>query len=142
MSVPPSPLPAPPPPVPADGSSGNRFSLATLFVFMTLAAVLLAAISALLRGALDDDIYPRSQDAIGWMVAGLFLGAVMGLVLGLQQFRRGRAAAIGLLAGGVLGLLMGWLATCSAQDVLVVTVILSFGSLLVVGVAFVLRPRG
>jgi F0F1-type ATP synthase assembly protein I len=120
-----------------NGDPARGFSLSTLFVLVTACAALIAGVTPLARHASAEGI--SASNLLGAMGAGFFGGMLLGLVLGLLQFRLSLAVPLGALAGGVVGLAAGMLVLLPQGLLFTSAVAMIVGSALVVAVAMVTR---
>ena len=118
--------------------SSSGFSLASLFVLTTVAAVLVAGIA------------PVGQQMVQGRVEGFWLamslgcgflaGLLIGLILGMHQYHRGYGALLGAGVGGGLGLLTGPLMLLPLSMLQPVALAMFIGSLLMIAAAVLMRP--
>jgi hypothetical protein len=121
----------------------HGYPLGALFVLVALCAVMIGGITPLFRIAGDgDDAAVRSIDAGMVMVAlgsGFVGGLVVGMVVGLLQFRAGLGLLMGGTLGAIIGMAAGAMALLSGDQMLAAAAAMTAGSALVVGVAVVMR---
>lgn len=118
----------------------NRgFSLAALFVLVTVSAVAVAGIAPLFRNWEERRIDPWAIPV--WMLAGMLSGLTLGIAMGLHHFRVGRGIGLGAVAGMVLGALAGPMCLLLPADLPSVGLAMFVGSLFIVGVASVTRIK-
>ncbi|MDX1944339.1 MAG: hypothetical protein SFU86_02955 [Pirellulaceae bacterium] len=118
-------------------SPRHAYSLSALFVLMTASATLVAGVTPLLRLATKGDF-----ESLALLVAGaigLVAGALLGLVVGLLQFRRRLGALVGTAAGGIIGIVAALFALMPPEVLGPAGLALLVGSGLIVGVALVNR---
>ena len=125
---------------PTEGAQTRGFSLSGLFVLVTACAALVAGFTPLVRqfgsgreGAIG------SLDLLGAMGAGLFGGMLIGLVLGLFQFRVGLAVPMGAAAGATIGLAAGLVALLPTAMLSTSATAMLVGSGLIVAVSLINR---
>gem|GEM_PF-5876745 len=118
--------------------SGGGVSLASLFVLTTVAAVLISGIAPvgqqIVQGRVEGFLLAL---ALG---CGFLAGLLIGLILGMHQYHRGYGALLGAGVGGGLGLLTGPLMLLPLTTLRPVAMAMFIGSLLMVGVAILMRP--
>lgn len=128
---------------PAEGApgyarSGAGVSLASLFVLTAVAAVLVAGLTPVGQAIVHNRIETH------WLVAAPLLGSggglLIGIVLGMHQYHRGYGLLLGAGIGGGVGLLAGPLMLVPLTALQPVAMAMFIGSLLMVGVAFLMRP--
>jgi hypothetical protein len=123
--------------------SRHGYPLGALFVLVALCAVMIGGITPLFRVAGGgDDAAVRSIDAGMWMVAlgaGFVGGLVVGMVVGLLQFRAGLGLLMGGTLGAVIGMSAGAMALLSGNQIGAAAAAMTAGSALVVGVAVLMR---
>ncbi len=116
----------------------HGISLASLFVITTAAAVLIAGFAPVAQRMVEGKV------GIGELAAalggGLFGGMQLGLILGMHRYRRLLGAIIGAAVGAGVGLLVGPLTLLPARLLQPVGTAMFIGSLLMIGVAIVMRP--
>jgi hypothetical protein len=103
---------------------------------VTLCAVMIGGITPLFRMT-DEGVH--TEWLLVAMAAGFLGGLVVGMVVGLLQFRAG----IGLLMGGGLGAVIGTaagvMALLSSRQIFPAAAAMTAGSILVIGVAVLMR---
>jgi len=113
------------------------YPLGTLFVVVTTCAVLIAGVAPLARAAAGE------RPDVGTLLAALFLGAFVGMIVGatvgVLQFRPILGVLLGGAAGTVIGLASGAMALLSQKQVGPAAAAITAGSVLIVGVALVMR---
>src|SRR5437016_648185 len=109
------------------------YPIGALFVLVAMSAVLAAGVAPLSR-LKDEEAIGLGLEA-GAVLAGLALGAVVGMVLGLLHFRRGLAVLFGGSAGAVIGATSGLMCLVPERLILNSAAAMIAGSGLVVGVA-------
>ena len=113
------------------------YSLSALFVLMTACAVLVAGFTPLIRLAIAGEIESGLLFFAG--LAGLVLGGLLGLIVGLLHFRRVTGAIVGGWAGCVIGAAAGLIALLPIQSLPAVGLAMLVGSGLIVFVALMNR---
>ena len=118
--------------------SRHGVSLGLMFVITTFAAVLVAGIAPvgqqLVLGRVG--LLPL---AIA-LVCGLLGGALLGLILGMHRYARVLGALLCSLVGAGLGSLVSPMVLLPANLLPLVAMAMFVGSLLMIGVAFIMRP--
>ena len=120
--------------------SRHGFSLAALFVLVTASAVVIAGAAPLVR-----DFENRDLDAaavLGCMAAGLTVGFLLGLTIGVHHYHRSRGILCGIGTGSVLGLMVGPMCLLRPNELGAVALAMFVGSVLIVFVAAFGRKRG
>jgi hypothetical protein len=113
------------------------YPLGALFVLVTLSAVLVAGITPLVRKVFAEGT--GAWEAFGAMAAGATAGAIVGMVVGALEFRRGMGVLMGGGVGTLLGGAAGLMAMLPAGQIATAAVAMLVGSSLVVGVAVLMR---
>jgi hypothetical protein len=121
-------------------NSVRGYPLGALFVLVTVCAVLLAGLSPLVqsfqRGTVSVEAF------FGALGIGALCGMLLGMILGLFQFRIGRGVMTGAGAGCVIGLVAGAMSLLSSQQILTAATAMTAGSGLIVAVAVMMRRTG
>lgn len=120
-------------------SPRGGYPLAALFVLVTIAAVLTAAIAPLARQVQRGEL-EWTTPVLAAGIGALALGVIC-LVLGGAIFGWVRGMLLGGLAGAVVGTVAGPLALVNSRDLLPVTVAMIAGSLLAVILALGMRRK-
>jgi hypothetical protein len=118
-------------------SSRQGYPLGALFVLVTLCAVLLAGVSPLVKNLTDGMISPR--EFFAYVGGGAVGGMLLGVVLGLFQFRIGRGVVVGAAVGCVIGLVGGAMSLLSGKQIFTAATAMTAGSGLIVAVAVMMR---
>ncbi|HEY2415489.1 MAG TPA: hypothetical protein VGI40_24820 [Pirellulaceae bacterium] len=121
-------------------STRRGYPLGALFVLVTFCAVLLAGISPLMKN-LDQGMTSPGQ-LLGYLSAGALGGMLLGMILGLFQFRIGRGVITGGGVGCVIGLVAGALALLTNGQILTAATAMTASSGLIVAVAVMMRRSG
>jgi hypothetical protein len=113
------------------------YPIGALFVLVTVCAVLVAGVSPLVRalGQPDAEIW-RGIAAVG---VGALLGQIVGLFLGVIQFRVVLGICLGALAGTLIGAAAGGLSLLPTEQLASSAAAMTVGSGLVVAVALAMR---
>jgi hypothetical protein len=112
------------------------YPLGALFVLVTLCAVLVAGAAPLVRRNLEEVDPTTFIVALG---CGAIGGLVVGLGMGLLQFRIGLGLLMGAGTGLTIGAAGGMMSLLSNQQLLTATAAMTAGSGLVIAVALVMR---
>jgi len=113
------------------------YPLGALFVIVTLSGVLIAGVTPLVQLAASGkaEVVPLVI-AVG---CGMFAGGITGIVVGVHHFRRLLGAALGLMAGTIIGGMSGLIALLPEDRLGAAAAAILVGSGLVVGVALIMR---
>jgi hypothetical protein len=115
----------------------SGYPIGALFVVVALCAVLIAGISPLVKSTEDGNI--DSRFVVLSLAAGALCGIVVGLILGIFQFRLGLGIVMGTSLGALIGMAAGVMALLSTRQLLTAAAAMTAGSGLVVAVALVMR---
>jgi hypothetical protein len=121
-------------------ASHRGYPLGALFVLVTLCAVLLAGISPLVKNMNDATV--STGEFFAAVGGGALGGILLGIILGLFQFRIGRGVVIGAGVGCIIGMAGGALALLSSQQIFTAATAMTAGSGLIVAVAVMMRRSG
>jgi uncharacterized membrane protein len=121
-------------------TSRRGYPLGALFVLVTFCAVLLAGISPLVKNLNDGKVSPGQM--FSYLSGGAIGGILLGMILGLFQFRIGRGVLVGAGVGCVIGLVSGAMALLSSEQLFTAAVAMTAGSGLIVAVAVMMRRSG
>src|SRR5262245_3300902 len=113
------------------------YPLGALFVLVTACAVLAAGITPLVRMVQQGNI--ESMQFVIALGAGALSGMVIGVILGLMQFRMGIGVLMGTAVGVILGGAAGAMSLLTGQQLLTAALAMTAGSGLIVIVAVVMR---
>jgi hypothetical protein len=117
--------------------SRRGYPLGALFVLVAVCAVLIAGSTPVVRETVS------GKGDVGAFLAAILIGGLAGLLLGigigLFQFRYGLGAALGGLAGTVIGAVSGPMALLTRSQVSAAAAAMTIGSGLVIAVALVMR---
>jgi Na+/proline symporter len=117
------------------GSGQHRFSLAILFLLITMATIAGALLGAAVRGASQPDWREIASSAL----VGIIAFGLVGMVLGCFHYRRGIGSCVGLLAGALVGFVAGPLLVVNEQGLQLVLAVEVVGGVLCVVTATALR---
>lgn len=122
-----------------DASARRGYPLGTLFVLVTVSAVLTAGLTPSVRAVAADKM--KFWDPI--VAAGIALAvlAFIGACAGGLYYPHWRGLAVGGLAGALVGIVAGPLALVPHQDLLSVSLAMFAGSVVAVAIAAVMRRR-
>jgi hypothetical protein len=113
------------------------YPLGALFVLVTACAVIVAAVTPMIRFTV------RGNQDVGEFFAALGAGAgcglVLGMVVGLFQYRRGLGLAMGAGAGILIGAAAGVMGLTPAHELTAAAAAMTAGSGLIIAVALVMR---
>jgi uncharacterized membrane protein len=113
------------------------YPLGALFVLVTACAVLVAGITPLVQMTQQGNIEPTQfLLAVG---AGALAGTVIGVILGLMQFRMGLGVLMGTLIGVILGAAGGAMSLLNSHQLITAALAMTAGSGLIVIVAVIMR---
>jgi len=113
------------------------YPLGALFVLVTVCAVLVAGVTPLVR--MTQEGYIESSQFLIATAAGALGGIVIGVILGLMQFRMGLGVVMGTGIGAILGTAAGLMSLLTSQQILTAALAMTAGSGLIVVVAVVMR---
>jgi hypothetical protein len=128
------------PNVPPSPNVDHSYPLSTLFLLTAACASVLALVTPLVRGRVGEEIGLEAF-AVSVIVGGITLG-VVGALLGLFHYRRLFSSSVGLMIGIMLGTLVGPLGFVPTEDFSYVLLSAGGGSLVMLGLATVVRLRG
>lgn len=115
----------------------SGYPLGALFVLVAASAVLAAGATPVVR------LVMAGREELGTLLGAVGIGAgcglLVGLVIGLLQFRRALGAAMGVLAGIVIGGSGGAISLLPSNQITAVAAAMTAGSALIVGVALIMR---
>jgi hypothetical protein len=117
--------------------SYRGYPLGALFVIVTTCAVLVAAISPVVRATAEGDV--EISVFFAALAVGGFVGLILGLAVGVLQFRAALGVILGAIAGIIIGVAAGGMALLSQSHVGAAAAAIAAGSILIVGVALVMR---
>jgi|GEM_PF-6919394 len=123
----------------ARANNRRTYPLALLFLILTAAAILAAAIGPLLRAndwAWFDNLF---EFAIAFVLSAL-VGSALGAFIGLYHFHRWAGVLCGLAVGAMLGPLAALLLSVGAQSIGIVAPAVIIGSAILLAVAWLIRP--
>jgi hypothetical protein len=119
--------------------SANRgYPLGALFVLVTACAVLIAGITPIVQDIGQPDGH-QVLEVLTALGIGAGCGLLVGVVVGLLQFRMAVGAAMGALAGIVIGAASGIIVLLTSDQITTAAAAMTAGSALVVGVALIMR---
>jgi hypothetical protein len=113
------------------------YPLGALFVLVTVCAVLAAGVTPLVQMVQQGNI--ESMQFVIALAAGALSGMVIGVILGLMQFRMGIGVLMGTAIGVILGGTAGALSLLTGHQLLTAVMAMTAGSGLIVIVAVVMR---
>jgi uncharacterized membrane protein len=113
------------------------YPLGALFVLVTVCAVLVAGVTPLVRMTQEGHI--ETFQFLVATAAGALGGIVIGVILGLMQFRMGLGVVMGTGIGAILGTAAGLMSLLTSQQILTAALAMTAGSGLIVIVAVVMR---
>jgi uncharacterized membrane protein HdeD (DUF308 family) len=121
-------------------ASNNRtahsgYSLGTLFLLIAACAVAIGMVTPVLRG----DVRAGVEDIVGTTIFTGVLTLLIGGLVGLFHHARFRGAGWGVIVGGLIGVLCGPVAYVPAQQSAFLFTTAVGGSMLVIGIAAVIR---
>jgi hypothetical protein len=117
--------------------SSRGYPLGALFVLVTAAATIIAGLAPVVRSFRTDDV--ESMTILLAVAAGFAGGGLLGMILGLYQFRWVVGASIGLISGTCVGIVAGLLVLAPPRLLPQVAIAFVVGSGLMIGVALVTR---
>ena len=126
--------------IPPSPNIDHSYPLSTLFLLTAACASVLALVTPLVRGRVGEEIGLEAF-AVSVIVGGMALGAI-GALLGLFHYRRLFSSLVGLMIGIILGTLVGPLGFVPTEDFSYVLLSAGGGSLVMLGLATVVRLRG
>lgn len=126
------------PVAPREAPGPQGVSLASLFVLTAIVAVLMSGVAPVGKLLADGDI--EGELVGGALAAGLFGGAFLGAILGMHRYARGRGLLIGAAVGAFIGGTTVPIAVLPEDLLSPVALAMFIGSLLIVAVAFFMRP--
>lgn len=124
---------------PAETPARRGYPLGTLFVLITISAVLAAGLSPTFRAVATEELQwwqPLIAAGVGAAVL-----AIIGLCAGGLYFPHWRGLLCGGLAGAIVGLVAGPLTFLKPADLLSVVVAMTVGSIIAVAIAAVMRRK-
>ncbi len=113
------------------------YPLGALFVLVTACAVLVAGITPLVQMTQQGNI--ESMQFLLAVGAGALAGMVIGVILGLMQFRMGLGVLLGTLIGVILGGAGGAMSLLNSHQLITAALAMTAGSGLIVIVAVIMR---
>jgi hypothetical protein len=116
----------------------HGFSLASLFVLTTAVAVLVSGFAPVAQFVIAGEL-GFAPLAIA-LALGVLAGLLIGLVLGMHAFNRAWGAFVGGSVGAGIGLLVGPMALLPERLLRPVGVAMLTGSILMILIAFLMRP--
>src|SRR5207302_8178328 len=113
------------------------YPLGALFVLVTVCAVLVAGVTPLVQMIQQGNI--ESAQFLIALTAGTLGGMVIGVILGLMQFRMGLGVVMGTGIGVILGAAAGAMSLLTGHQILTAALAMTAGSGLIVIVAVIMR---
>lgn len=113
------------------------YPLGALFVIVTLSGVLIAGVTPLVQLAAKGEA--QIVPLLIAVVCGMMAGGAIGVIVGVHHFRRLLGAALGLMAGTIIGGMAGLMALLPEDRLAPAAGAIVVGSCLVVGVALMMR---
>ena len=113
------------------------YPLGALFVVVTTCAVLIAGVTPLARATMGGE--PEYVPLFIALGMGALFGLIVGAAVGVLQFRAVLGVMLGGSAGTIIGLAAGAMALLSQRQVGPAAAAITAGSILIVGVALVMR---
>ncbi len=124
----------------SDTQGRRTYPLGLLFLILT-ATALLAGVAAPLLRALDwNDVGANLPRLLAAMVGCMLGGCLLSMMMGLYCFHRSTGVLVGLVVGAAVGPLAGLLVSVSTQSLLSLAPALAIGSVILVLVAWAIRP--
>ena len=128
----------------ADNSPGNApsnrtYPLALLFLVITCAAILAAAIGPLVRANSFEWFESTFELSVAILVS-IIIGSTLGALVGLYHFDRRTGVLCGIAVGAIVGPVAALLLTVNATGVGVVAPAVIIGSAILLIVAWAIRP--
>ncbi len=113
------------------------YPLGALFVLVAACAVLVAGVTPLVQMTQQGSI--ESMQFLFALAAGALGGMVIGVILGLMQFRMGLGVIMGTTIGLVLGTAAGGMSLLNSHQLITAALAMTAGSGLIVIVAVIMR---
>ena len=113
------------------------YSLSALFVLMTSSAALIGGFTPLMRLVGSSEVSWSS--VLVATIAGASGGALLGMLIGLLQFRQSTGTVMGAGAGVLIGVSAGLIALLPTAQLPAAAIAMVVGSMLTVGVALINR---
>jgi O-antigen/teichoic acid export membrane protein len=124
----------------ASPPSRQTYPLSLLLVIVTGCAVLAAVLGPAVRNFRWDDWFDHLAYLAIAIIACLLVGALLGVFIGLHQYRRWTGVLSGAWIGAVIGLLAGFLMTIDRENLAMVVQAVVIGCVLLVATAWLVRP--
>ncbi|MCE9529368.1 MAG: hypothetical protein K8R36_25240 [Planctomycetales bacterium] len=126
---------------PASEIPGKRgYPLGTLFVLITICAVLTAGLSPTIRAVAADKL--KWWDPLFAAGVGSVVLALIGFCAGGLYYPHWRGLLCGGMAGVFVGLVAGPLTLVESRDLVPVTLAMTVGSIIAIAIAAVMRRKG
>lgn len=119
-------------------TSRQGYPLGALFVLVTICAVLVAGVAPLVQSLQRGNVSAGAFFAA--MGIGALCGMILGMILGLFQFRVGQGVLTGSSVGAVIGLAAGALSLLTTEQLFAAATAMTAGSGLVIAIAVLMRP--
>lgn len=125
---------------PSEQEGRRTYPLGLLFLILTSAAILAAVVAPLVRAIDWNDVSAHFPEVLAAMVGCVVGGCLLGMLMGLYSFHRSTGVPIGLAVGAAVGPLAGLLVGVGAQSLMSLAPAVLIGSVILILVAWVIRP--
>lgn len=123
-----------------DTEGRRTYPLGLLFLILTAAAILAGVAAPLLRALDWNDVVAALPQVLAATMICVLAGCLLGMLMGLYCFHRATGVLIGIAVGAVIGPLAGLLVTVGAKSLLSLAPALVIGSVILILVAWAIRP--